>query len=190
MARNPAQTKPASIAKFALPGFALAALAGAALAAQSNDAPSNDVSVYETPLKRLQIETAADHATALFQRADLNDDGVLNELEYQALAVVTAELARLNGFVSVMVDGGVRTVALSREPLAPLSGADRTRIEAIAFRDFQLAAGADNAISEGEFVQETLERFHNADRNRNGVLAKSEIKVFAANAARLPQTSA
>ncbi len=186
MARNFSKL---TVSKFAIPGVALAVLAGAALAAQQDTAIENAAGAYEQSLRQLPAEDAAAHAVDLFDRADMDDSGALDDMEYQALAVVTAELGRLNGFVPVLVDGEVKTAAFAAGPLPALSGPERARVEAIAVRDFHLSAGADGVIDEDEFVQETLERFQSADRNRNGALGAKEIAIFAASTARLPQSS-
>ena len=180
-----------NLAKFALPGVAAAVFAGAALAAQGDERAPDAAAeaAYDQAIEKLEAGDAASHAAGLFAQADLNRDAVLDAVEYEALAIVTAELARLNGFVPILIADGVSTASLAEAPGKALTNAERARVEAIAARDFYLAAGADDQIVEAEFVAETMERFESADRNRNGVLGEREISVFAAASARLSKSS-
>ena len=108
----------------------------------------------------------------------------LTREEFLTLAVVSAELARLNGFVPVDYAGGVRTAALPR--VDAWGPAERARIEATAERDYDLFAGVDERMSGEEFVAFRLEALTAADLDRNGVLTGSELVRFAALEARLP----
>jgi hypothetical protein len=164
-----------------LPGFAAILAAGAGLV----HAASVDVQpAYGAIATQLEAATAAATAKSVFSRADLDNDGSLSRDEFLTLAVVSAELARLNGFVPVDYAGGVRTVALPYS--SAWSSAELARIETTAERDYALFAGVDERMSAGEFVTMRLESLTAADIDRNGVLTGSELGRFAAIEARLP----
>lgn len=121
---------------------------------------------------------AVAHAAAVFHRADQNKDARLNADEFASLAIVTAELAHLNGYIEIEGDAP-RLVALPIDRPSALSVGERARIEAVARNTFYSAAQGDGALNEAEFVAVELERFRDADRNRNGALRKSELAKFA-----------
>ncbi len=164
-----------------LPGFAAALAVGAGLvhAASVDPRPA-----YGAPAAQLEATTVAETARAVFSRADLDNDNELSRDEYATLAVVTAELARLNGFVAVDYAGGVRTARLPRA--GAWSNAERARVEASANRDYALFAGDDDRMTDAEFVTARLEALSLADADRNGVLRGMELTRFAAIEARLP----
>lgn len=163
-----------------LPGLAAVVAIGAGLvhAASVEPAPA-----FAARASQLEASTIATTAKMVFSRADLDNDGALSADEYVTLAVVTAELARLNGFVPVDYAGGVR--------VAPLAGADawsretRARIETAAARDYLAFAGEDRRLDAGEFAGSRLEALSAADRDRNGVLTGAELQRFAAIEARV-----
>lgn len=164
-----------------LPGFAAVLVAGAGLvhAASVETRPA-----YAAPAMQLEAATIATTAKTVFSRADLDNDGTLSSEEYVTLGVVSAELARLNGFVPVDYSGGVRTARLPET--GPWTKADRARVETAAERDFAAYAGDDQRLTSDEFVAAKLEALHAADRDRNGVLNGAELSRFAAIEARLP----
>ena len=173
------------IEKLAIPGVAAACVAGAALAA-TGPAPA-----YGDALARIDAETAGANAAYVFERADLDGSGDLDAREYAALSIVTAELARLNGFISVVEgDGAPRTAALPEGAARAMSPAERARVEAVAAREYHEVAGADGAVSKAAFVEAEMERFAAADRNRNGALRGAELDRFVQLTARLPQSGA
>lgn len=164
-----------------LPGFAALLAAGAGLVhAASVETPA----AYGPPATQLEAATVAATAKSVFSRADLDNDGILSRDEFLTLAVVSAELARLNGFVPVDYAGGVRTAALPRADA--WDQVERARIEAAAERDYALFAGVDQRLSGEEFVAMRLESLTAADLDRNGVLTGAELGRFAAIEARLP----
>ena len=171
-------------------------LAGATFAASSAFAhgagadATTDASADKGTLTRLEAAQYAEHASALFTQADINQDGLIDAREYRALAIVTAELSRLSRSVTLLVGGEARGVAISYDGPASLSRAERARIDAVSARAFFLAAGADNAISADEFVAFEMERFASADRNGNGVLQRKELTQLAAGNAGLPRGQA
>ncbi len=164
-----------------LPGFAAIVAAGAGLVhAASVETPP----AYGALATQLEASTVAATAKSVFNRADLDNDGILSRDEFLTLAVVSAELARLNGFVPVDYAGGVRTAALPR--VDAWTSTERARIAATAERDYALFAGADERMSGEEFVAMRLETLTAADLDRNGVLTGTELGRFAAIEARLP----
>lgn len=164
----------------ALPGFAAAVAAGAGLVHAASVDP---VPAYGAPAVQLEAETVATTAAAVFERADLDNDAELSREEFVTLAVVTAELARFNGFVAVDYAGGVRTAALPRS--AVWSPLERARVEAAAQRDYARFAGEDERLTSDEFVAARLEAMTAADLDRNGVLRGAELTRFAALEARV-----
>lgn len=170
------------ILKSAIPAIALLA-AGAGLASTAKTSAPN---AYAGAALRVEASTFAEDASRTFETADLNGDGAIDAAEYSALALVEAELSRLNGFIAIELDGEARTIDVPRlnAPTA-LTFAERTRIDAIALREFYSIASGDDLIDEREFTAAAIERFAAADRDRNGALDGAELSVFAAERARL-----
>lgn len=168
-------------AAFAAPAVALFAI-GAALAAGAKPSPY----AYGDALSTLSKNEARIHAETVFARADLDRNGVLDADEYASLAIVTAELARLNGFYAIETGGdAANVVPLPVSAPSALSFGERARVEAVARAEFYALAGADGALTLDGYVAALSERFAEADRNRNGALAREELAAFAAREARL-----
>ncbi len=136
-------------------------------------------------LKALTEEALADHAATVFHRADRNQDGALDADEYAALAIVSAELARLNGFIVIESEAGPARVTLAGFAPASLSAAEHARVDAVARNVFYLHAGDDGRLNEDEFTNAQQGVFDAADFNRNGVLRRGELEVFAQRQAML-----
>lgn len=163
------------IAALVAPSIALAAVGAGPEVAKG--------SAYGGAVERLTRAEAAAHAAAVFQRADLDRSGALDADEYAALAIVTAELSRLNGFIALGEDGAV--VALPVAKTAALSRGERARVEAVARQAFYVAAGADAKLAAAEFAAAEAAAFDAHDRNGNGRLAQQELSAFAARQAQL-----
>lgn len=161
--------------KLAAAGFAALTAVGASLVSSAKVDPAP---AFGAPATSLEAGAAARHAAAAFSRADLNNDGALDADEFSMLAIVTAELSRLNGFVAVDFNGGVRTVATPKGDPS-LSKAERARIEARAARAFGATAGEDQRLSGDEFVTAQLETFMARDADRNGLLTDDELAAYA-----------
>jgi len=173
--------------KSALPAVALL-VAGAGLASTAKvSAPD----AYAGVALRVEASVLADEASRIFRNADLNGDGAIDAAEYGALALVEAELSRLNGFVAIEFNGEARTIKVPHlnAPTA-LTFAERTRIDAIALREFYAIASGDDLIDREEFTAAAIERFAAVDRDRNGALEGVELAAFAADRARLAAGSA
>ena len=140
---------------------------------------------YGDEIATLTAQEVETHAAAEFFRADVNGDGVMNADEYTALATVTAELSLLNGFVAFETGKSEETVALPFERPGALTRGERARIEATARNEFYTAAGSDGVLSAPEYKAFKVSRFSDADRNRNGKLAKAELRAFAAAEAKV-----
>jgi len=157
---------------------ALAVAAAAGLAYTSADdltgSPYDDGEV-----KSLNQAALEDHAAALFQRADRNQDSVLDADEYATLAIVSAELSRLNGFVVIEGEQGPATLKLASARPASLGAAEHARIGAVSRAMFYAGAGDDAKMSEAEFIASQRAIFDAADFNGNGVLHRGELAVFA-----------
>lgn len=162
----------------------LAGLVAAAGLAVSVDAPSGPA-YPETGLRALTEDAAVASAARVFARSDRDQSGYLDADEYTALQVVSAELARLNGFISVESDGEPSIITVSTGPSASLGEAEQIRIAAVARGAFYLAAGDDGRLDEAEFIAAERQAFEAADANRNGELARRELSEYAARAAGL-----
>ena len=130
------------------------------------------------------------HANAIFARADIDGSGKLDANEYAALAIVTAELSRLNGFYALDIGDGREFVPLPVSAPGALSQAEHARVDAVARAEFYAAAGEDGLMDRQEYVGEQAARFLDADRNGNGMLAKAELTSFAARAAMISRSDA
>ena len=176
----------ALIEKIAFSGVAAAAAAFAGFLGDFSNEPSP---AYGAAATRLEAETVAAYVGRVFDRADLNNNGFLDMEEYSILAIVSAELAQLNGFVSFDVGLGVETVALPGGVTTPPPAAHlKDNLLEQANREFAYAAGEDGRLSAADFADAVLEQFLASDADRDGVLAGGELKSFAAAQARLPQT--
>ena len=155
---------------------ALAAAAGLAYKAADETALAP---AYGDSVRTLSADAVATHAALVFQRADRDQDGALDADEYASLSVVSAELARLNGFVVIEGEEGPATVAIASGAPSALSHAEYIRIDAVARSAFYLHAGDDGRLSEEEFANGQRAVFDAADFNRNGVLRRGELEAFA-----------
>lgn len=170
------------IAAFAAPSIALVSVGLATGAGFDNRA------AYGAAVETLSQPQASAHAAAMFARADLDRSGALDADEYAALAIVTAELARLNGFIALEIGDGQEVVSLPIEAPMALAGAERARVGAVARAEFYASAGDDGLMDLDEYTGEQAARFKAADRNRNGALAKTELVSFAARSAMLSRS--
>jgi len=172
------------IAAFAAPSIALISVGLA------TGAGLDDRAAYGAAVQALSSQDAAAHAQSVFARADLDQSGALDVNEYAALAIVTAELARLNGFFALEVGDGREIVPLPVNAPAALAGSERARVTAVAHAEFYALAGEDAVMDFSEYAGEQDARFAAADRNRNGALTKAELVSFAARAAMLTRPEA
>ena len=176
------------IAALAAPAIALGCVGlNAALAAGVG---FDDRAGYTDAVKSLTADEAAAHANAIFARADIDGSGKLDANEYAALAIVTAELSRLNGFYALDIGDGREFVPLPVSAPGALSQAEHARVDAVARAEFYAAAGEDSLMDRQEYVGEQAARFLDADRNGNGMLAKAELTSFAARAAMISRSDA
>jgi hypothetical protein len=157
---------------FAASAFALAAAGiGVALA-------SGDDSAYGAPTEKLEAARAYTTAKATFVRADRDGSGALDAHEYATLAVVSSELARLNGFVAVGEEPSPQIVLLPINAPQALSGGERARVDAVSRSRFYAIAGDDARITMDEYLSDQRSRFADADRNGDGALAKKELVAY------------
>lgn len=164
-----------------LAAFALAVSGiGAALASGFGlDNRSTD----NTILDQLSRAEAAAHARALFDRADLDRNDVLDVDEYASLSVIEAELARLNGYVAFETPTGPRRVAVDVSAPASLGRGERTLIDAVARSEFYVASGGKEVLTKTQFMADRAAAFAKSDRNGDGELVKAELSTFAARGA-------
>jgi len=163
---------------------AVAALAAGVSAALASGAAFKD-NAYDGAITGLTQAEASLHARQVFARSDRNQDGVMSADEFASLSIITAELAHLNGFIAIEGDDGARTIALPIKAPVALPRGERARVEAVARNAFYAAAGSDGKLTAAEFISAEMVKFTEADRNRNGRLAKSELAGFAMRQARL-----
>lgn len=172
------------IAALAAPTIALTGL-GVGAPGQSGAAGA-----YGSEIAQLTKDQSSAMSLALFERADLDASGALDANEYAALAIVTAELARINGFIALAPDSDGEIVALPIKGRQSLGYGERARVEAVARAEFYSAAGADGQMSQAEFAAERAANFAAADRDRDGHLKRRELIAFAASEARLSRSDA
>ncbi|GJL91652.1 hypothetical protein [Hyphococcus sp.] len=156
-----------------------AAFASLAVAAASYAGVHSSAAYSDGALTKLSQAEVATHAQLAFQRADRNDDGVLDVNEFAAMSVVTAELANLNGFISVEKAGAVQTIALPVSAPLALGDAEQTRIDAVARHTFYAFAGTDGKMQQGEYTGLQNAIFASSDLNANGALTRAELSIYA-----------
>jgi len=156
-----------------------AAIASLAVAAATYAGYQPQPAYGEGALTKLSHADAAAHANYVFQRADRNGDALLSVDEFAALSIVTAELANLNGFVSVEKDGDAQTIALPVNAQLALGDAEQTRIDAVARHTFYAFAGDDGKMQQGEYVDLQTAIFASSDLNANGALTRAELSIYA-----------
>ncbi|MBA4809227.1 EF-hand domain-containing protein [Brevundimonas sp.] len=141
--------------------LALSALAAAALAAASL-APAEALA-----------QTPADAGRALFQQADVNNDGRLSRVEFDA--------AREARFARADADHDGRLTMSELRALRPEGAAapqrrpSREQIQKLRAID----RNNDRAVDLNEFRATNGERFAAADRNRDGFITRDEIVDLA-----------
>ncbi len=163
---------------------AIAALAGAAFASVASfdfEPAYGDGEVQQ--LTRAEIATSAWNAFGL---ADRDGDKMLDADEFSALSVVSAELAHLNGFISVETQGEVKTIAVPIEAPKAISAAEHVRIEAVSRNTFYAFAGKDGKLDADEYIGLQNALFEASDLNKNGALARRELSIYANRQAWLP----
>ena len=146
---------------------------------------ADDLAYDDAELDRLTRAELAQHAWTEFERADRDGDKVLSADEYSALAIIKAELAHLNGFIALDIDGDVRTIAIPVSDQSALSRTEHIRIEAVARHTFYAFAGADGKMDADDFIGLNAAIFAAADRNNNQALTKIELKAYASTQAHL-----
>ena len=129
-------------------------------------------------LDRADLHT---HAATIFERADENENDVLDVNEYAALATVTAELSLLNGFVTLETGSEPQKIILDEEAASAMTRSERARLEAVSRNEFYQAAGEDAGLNLQEFAAIKSTNFNAADRNDDGELTSAELAAFAAS---------
>lgn len=159
---------------------AIAAVAGLAM---SSDQPGG-AAYDQKPTTSLTAAAVANHAEIVFARSDVDRDGALSADEFTALSIVTAELARLNGFLTVETGFEPQLISLPATERS-LTQIEQITVAATAKARFYQAAGEDAALSQEEFTQIQQADFKNADLNGNQRLARHELLIFANRTAQL-----
>lgn len=170
--------------KIAFSGLASALVVGAGLVTSAGVEPAP---AYGSVATKLEADAAARHAAHVYHRADLDNDGALDGEEFKVLAIVGAELARLNGFIAVDLSASVQTVAVAKPGGALMTPQEKGAIAARAEREFAYFAGEDQKLGVDEFIAATLEDFVASDRDRNGLLTGAELATFAAAQVSVPR---
>ncbi len=172
----------ALIQKMTLPAFAALAAAGGGLIAAASGEPEP---AYGYEARAMEASAAAQSAEIVFEKADLNNDGGIDRDEYVTLAIVNAELFRLNGFVAIETADGVEKVAIAAPAKAALTEDEKRTIRARSSLEYDRLAGYDHKLTQRDFVDSKLEEFFAADVDRNGVLTGAELERFAFNQSRI-----
>lgn len=126
-------------------------------------------------LTRQDVAQDAQHS---FEEVDTDRNGVIDIDEYAAQAYVQAELARLNRYVTVESNEAMRIALPSYAPES-VTLQERSRISAIARRQYYEFAGADAEIDPGEWAMASQAAFSKADRNDDGRLRRDELTIYA-----------
>lgn len=158
---------------------AVALAAAAGLAYTASDDVELSPAYGEGHVLTLTQSVVADHAEALFQRADRNQDGVLNVDEYTALQVISAELAALNGFIVIETGGEPATVAIPGGQRGSLGEFEQVRVAAVSRNAFYHQSGDDGQMDEAEFSSVIRALFDATDFNGDGTLKRAELGAFA-----------
>ena len=153
--------------------------------------PTTDRSIadaFGSPAEALYVDDVWVDAERVFDKVDVNRDGVIDVDEYAAQAVVYAGLARLNGLIAV--DGRQTVhVGLPHGDRNDLGTAERTAIDAVARNDFYALTAERGPITPRNWVTLQIERFADADRNEDGQLTGRELTAYAMQVARYEVTS-
>ena len=140
------------------------------------------------PAEALYVDDVWVDAERVFEKVDVNRDGLIDVDEYAAQAVVYAGLARLNGLVAV--DGRETVhVGLPYDTRGELGIAERTAIDAVARNDYYALTTERGAMTPRNWITLQIERFAEADRNEDGQLTGQELTRFAMKVARHEVTS-
>lgn len=134
---------------------------------------------YGESLTALSQSVFEDHAGALFVRIDRNQDGALDIDEYAAHSIVRAELAMLNGFVSIGESAAPGVIDLGSPRARALTRYEHIEIDARARSAFYQHAGEDGQMTEDQFIASERLVFDAVDFNGNGVLKRAELAAFA-----------
>lgn len=165
------------------------AAAGFAMAATNDPVPARSyaASPYEgASLTRLSQDEAATHASKVFARSDRNGDNALDADEFAALSIVTAELAQLNGFVTIEHDEGAKTIALAAAGKGALPASEHVRIDAVSRHVFYSFAGADGVLDAQDYARLQDAMFAASDLNASGDLSRRELSAYARRQAFAP----
>ena len=144
---------------------------------------------FGAPAAALYVDDVWVDAERVFDKVDVNRDGVIDVDEYAAQAVVYAGLARFNGLVAV---DGRKTVhvGLPQATEAELALGERTAIDAVARNDYYAITAERGPLTPRNWVTLRIEGFAEADRNEDGQLTGPELTRYAMRVARYEVTSA
>ena len=143
---------------------------------------------FGSPAEALYVDDVWVDAERVFDKVDVNRDGLIDVDEYAAQAVVYAGLARFNGLIAV--DGRQTVhVGLPRTDRSDLGLGERTAIDAVARNDYYALTAERGPITPRNWVTLQIERFADADRNEDGQLTGRELTAYAMRVARYEVTS-
>ena len=143
---------------------------------------------FGSPAEALFVDDVWVDAERVFEKVDVNRDGLIDVDEYAAQAVVYAGLARFNGLVAV--DGRQTVhVGLPRDERSELGIAERTAIDAVARGDYYALTAERGPLTPRNWVTMQIERFADADRNEDGQLTGRELTRYAMQVARYEVTT-
>ena len=143
---------------------------------------------FGAPADALFVDDVWVDAERVFEKVDVNRDGVIDVDEFAAQAVVYAGLARFNGLVAV--DGRQTVhVGLPHDGRSELGVAERTAIDAVARGDYYALTAERGPLTPRNWVTLQIERFADADRNEDGQLTGRELTRYAMQVARYEVTT-
>lgn len=160
----------------------IAATTTAALSGQNTDLLRQDRS-------SVAIEDIAVDAFRSFHEIDINDDGMIDVDEYAAQAIVYAELARFNRYVTIETEE-TTIIPLPRNTPDSVTLAERTRIETISRREYYVYAGDDGEMSPRDWIASRQAEADHYDTNEDGIVEAGELQRLAMSVAQWRQPGA
>ncbi|MEO1657845.1 MAG: hypothetical protein AAFR65_08995 [Pseudomonadota bacterium] len=150
----------------------LAGLIGFTGAAFGADDPFGDEA---TVLTEAQLIA---HAASVFARVDQDRDGWLDQEEFAAERIISAQLARLSRRVPIDAEETVHLV-VPREVPSSMERGERLTLTNIARNEHAARAGGAPGLDQAAFAEIMVEEFLTADRDFDGVLQADELRLFA-----------
>ncbi len=140
---------------------------------------SRPVDAYPAAAERLSLADFSHASSRQFHRADLDGSGLLEQEEFVALAVVSAELARLNGFVALDGHKQLKVLDLPNEDNLAAPDLNRRRIEQSARAIYADLAFGGPGILESSYVIAREVSFRKLDQDQDNSLSGPDLGRLA-----------